>query len=241
MSTGVIRRVSVGPGGRQGDGDSGEISAAAISGDGRFVTFTSDASNLVAGDTNGTWDVFVRDLRAGVTRRVSVGSQGQQANDRSGSWPTALSYHGRFVAFDSTASNLVSGDTNAVSDVFVRDLVNNTTRRVSKSSAGGQGDLGSDSPTMSADGWTVGFASYATDLVSTDTNDRRDVFVRDRRARTTRRVSVSSSGVQADNASLTPAISPDGQHVAFSSDASNLVGGDTNAATDVFVRDSLAD
>jgi Tol biopolymer transport system component len=122
----VTRRVSVGPAGQQANGDS---SAPVISTDGRFVAFESDASNLVAGDTNGTYDVFVRDRKAQITRRVSVGPGGQQAND--GSFDPAISAHGRFVAFGSPASNLVPGDTNGFTDVFVRDRILHVTQRVS--------------------------------------------------------------------------------------------------------------
>jgi Tol biopolymer transport system component len=122
----VTRRVSVGPAGQQANGNSFQ---SAISADGRFVTFFSDASNLVAGDTNNAYDVFVRDRKLQVTRRISVGPGGQQAND--GSVAPAISADGRYVAFRSYASNLVAGDTNGATDVFVRDRVAQVTRRVS--------------------------------------------------------------------------------------------------------------
>jgi Tol biopolymer transport system component len=127
----VTQRVSVGPGGQQANNESFE---PAISADGRFVAFWSQASNLVAGDTNLDADVFVRDRAAQVTRRVSVGPGGQQANG--GSFDTVISADGRFVAFVSYASNLVAGDTNDTSDVFVRDRVAKVTRRVSVGSGG---------------------------------------------------------------------------------------------------------
>jgi Tol biopolymer transport system component len=119
---------------RSGQQANGESRAPAISPGGRFVAFASAASNLVAGDTNGTYDVFVRDRRAQVTRRVSVGPGGQQAN--SFSFEPAISADGRFVVFESFASNLVAGDTNNAYDVFVRDLVAQVTRRVSAGSGG---------------------------------------------------------------------------------------------------------
>ncbi|MDP9226624.1 MAG: hypothetical protein M3P18_22850 [Actinomycetota bacterium] len=232
---GVTRRVSVGSAGRPANAPS---FSPAISADGLFVAFTSFASNLVPGDTNESGDTFVRDLLAGVTRRVSVGPGGRQSNGSSGDFPPSISANGRFVAFDSFASNLVPGDT-GWGDVFVRDRLAGVTRRVSVNRAGGQADGPSDTPAISADGRFVAFVSFASDLVSGDTNATGDVFVRDLVAGVTRRASVGSHG-QADNFSFSPAISGDGRFVAFSSDASNLVPGDTNATGDIFVRDRLA-
>jgi Tol biopolymer transport system component len=228
----VTRRVSVGPAGQQTNGGSGE---PAISADGRFVVFTSFASNLVAGDTNGTGDVFLRDRKAQVTRRISVGPGGQQANG--GSLEPAISADGRFVAFQSVASNLVPGDTNRTWDVFVRDRVAQVTRRVSVGSGGQQGNGDSYNTAITADGRFVAFTSDASNLVPGDTNGRLDVFLRDRVAQLTRRVSVGAGGKQANDHSEQPAISADGRFVAFRSLASNLAAGDTNIAWDVFVRD----
>jgi Tol biopolymer transport system component len=117
--TGKTRQVSVSSGGKQGNKFS---SGPAISADGRFVAFESYAANLVPGDTNGWYDVFVHDRQTGTTRRVSVSSAGVQSNGDSGWESVAISAHGRFVAFSSEATNLVPGDTNGVSDVFVRSL-----------------------------------------------------------------------------------------------------------------------
>jgi Tol biopolymer transport system component len=234
----VTRRVSVGPGGQQANGGGFE---PAISADGRFVAFSSFASNLVAGDSNGTSDVFVRDRKLQVTRRVSVGPGGQQANDDS--FFAAISAHGRFVAFDSRASNLVAGDTNGTDDAFVRDRMAQVTRRVSVGPAGLQANNESfGAPVISAHGRFVAFSSVASNLVppGVDTNNNTDVFVRDRVAQMTRRVSVGPAGQQANNDSLEPAISADGRFVAFRSLASNLVAGDTNGFLDVFVRDRMA-
>jgi Tol biopolymer transport system component len=228
----VTRRVSVGPGGQQANGSSRD---PAISADGRFVAFQSSATNLVAGDTNNAEDVFVRDRKAQVTRRVSVGPGGQQANG--GSAVPAISAHGRFVAFISSASNLVAGDTNDSPDVFVRDRVAQVTRRVSVGPGGQQANDFSQSPAISAGGRFVTFTSLASNLVPGDTNGHKDVFVRDRVAQLTRRVSVGPGGQQANNISRAPAISADGRFVAFTSFASNLVPGDTNGTSDVFVRD----
>jgi Tol biopolymer transport system component len=231
----LTRRVSVGPGGQQADGNSLH---SAISADGRFVAFESYASNLVAGDTNNTWDVFVRDRKAQLTRRVSVGPGGQQANNVGLS--SAISAHGRFVAFRSFASNLVAGDTNNTDDVFVRDRKAQMNRRVSVGPGGHQANNGSADPAISAHGRFVTFVSFATNLVTGDTNGIDDVFVRDRKAHVTRRVSVGPGGHQANNYSCCAAVSADGRFVTFVSSASNLVAGDTNGTQDVFVRDRMA-
>jgi Tol biopolymer transport system component len=206
-----------------------------ISADGRYVAFESWASNLVAGDTNGTWDVFVRDTLEGKTSRVSVSSEGVQGNG--GSYSPSISADGRYVAFESSASNLVAGDTNGAGDVFVRDTLEGSTIRVSLSSAGAQGDGRSFEPSISADGRYVAFTSYASNLVAGDTNGAGDVFVRDIVKGKTIRVSVSSRERQANRKSYWPSISADGRYVAFYSYASNLVPGDTNGIVDVFVRD----
>jgi Tol biopolymer transport system component len=227
----VTRRVSVGPGGQQSDSFGGD---PAISAHGRFVAFISNASNLVAGDTNDAADLFVRDRVAQVTRRVSVGPGGQQAND--GSLDPSISARGRFVAFASLASNLVPGDTNRL-EVFVRDRKLQVTRRVSVGPGGQQANGLSFEPTISADGRFVAFQSIASNLVAGDTNNNFDVFVRDRVAQLTRRVSVGPGGQQASGGSAEPAISAHGRFVAFRSNASNLVAGDTNGVDDVFVRD----
>ena len=238
--TGETTRVSISDRGLQGNGASG---VAAISSDGRYVAFTSGASNLVAGDTNGAADVFIRDLRTGRTTRVDVDNHGRQTNRGSYSWDPALSAHGRYIAFTSSASNLVAHDTNNLADVFVRDLRTGRTTRVSVSSRGRQagGDRsrnGSNAPSISANGRYVAFHSATSNLVRGDTNRAFDIFVRDRKTHQTRRVSVSDRGLQANAESFgPPSISPDGRYVAFGSLASNLVAGDANDTTDVFVYD----
>ena len=236
LRSGTTERVSVATDGTQANSDS---LIPAISADGRYVAFMSDASNLVPGDTNEGWDVFVRDLRSGTTRRVSVATGGTQASlfSGSGSGSPAISGDGRYVAFDSEASNLVPGDTNRTNDVFVRDLRSGTTQRVSLAADGTQGNDYSEYPAISADGRYVAFESDASNLVPGDTNEGWDVFVRDLRSGTTELVSVATNGTQANSYSSAPAISADGRYVAFWSGASNLVPGDTNEHYDVFVRD----
>ena len=228
-------RVSVATGGAQGNSACYEVS---ISADGRYVAFSSDASNLVANDLNATWDIFVRDRLTNTTERVSVGSGGSEAN--AFSYLPAISADGRFVAFYSEASNLVSGDTNATGDIFVRDRVNSITERVSVGAGGAQANNLSTECSISGDGRFVAFSSWADNLASGDSNGTVDIFVRDRLGGTTECVSRSTSGAQANGECSSPSISADGNRVAFISWASNLVAGDINSMPDVFLRDRQA-
>jgi hypothetical protein len=166
---------------------------------------------------------------------VSVATGGAQADANSGN--SSVSADGRFVAFESLASNLVAGDTNGLYDVFVRDRQLGTTERVSVATGGAQGNSFSASSSISADGRFVAFRSYASNLVAGDTNGNQDVFVRDRQSGTTERVSVVTGGAQANDDSFRLSISADGHIVAFVSSATNLVAGDTNGEGDIFVRD----
>jgi Tol biopolymer transport system component len=229
---GVITRVSVDSIGVEGNGVSREPS---ISSDGRYVAFYSAASNLVANDSNAANDVFVRDRQTGETTRVSVDSSGVEGNGVS--LNASISADGRYVAFDSAASNLVSGDTNGKTDVFVHDHQTGETTRVSVDSSGVQGNGGSYTPSISADGRYVAFYSDSSNLITGDTNAKGDVFVHDRQTGTTTMVSVDSSGVQGNGNSEYPSISADGRYVAFRADSSNLVTNDTNAISDIFVHD----
>jgi Tol biopolymer transport system component len=231
---GTTTRVSVS--GSEAQADGATYGSSALSANGRFVVFSSEASNLVAGDTNGVSDVFVRELSSGTTRRISVSSAERQADGES-LGGVAITPTGRFVAFTSNASNLVGHDTNGNADVFVRDLVHGTTRRVSLTDTDRQGGLGGGTPAISADGRYVAFLSYSGNLVRRDTNGHPDVFVRDRSRGTTRRVSVTSAEKQVYLGGTAPAISAGGRYVAFVSDSRSLVTGDTNKVRDVFLRD----
>ena len=219
--TGQTTRVSVSSSGSEANEGSG---GAAISGDGRFVAFISDASTLVANDTNNTTDVFVRDRQLGITIRISVSTSGEQANDFS-DFPLAISSDGRYVAFHSDATNLVGSDTNNATDVFVHDNQTGVTERVSIASDGSQSNSSSFFPSISANGQFVVFISNANNLVNGDANNKPDVFVRDRLSNTTTRVSVNTSGEQADGGGGSPAISGDGRFVVFLSDSGNLAPG----------------
>jgi Tol biopolymer transport system component len=255
----------------------------AVSAHGRFVAFESEASNLIRRDTNGAYDIFIRDRKRGTTRRVSVSSRGGQAKadstypaisangrfiafqTRAGLIPgdtngrrdlfvhdrrahetrlagrrgfnAVIAATGRFVAFESVAARLAPRDTNRRRDVFVRDLRTGRTRLVSVSTAGKQGEGRSSDAAISAHGRFVAFESKATNLVHGDTNVRRDIFVRDRETGRTERVSISSTGRQADGPSDSASLSADGRFVAFRSKATNLIPLDTNEQRDVFVHD----
>jgi len=192
----------------------------------------------VNGDTNGSTDVFVRDRTNAVTRLISVSSSGVQASTGSGG--PSISADGRYVAFRSDASNLVNGDTNPYFDVFVRDQINKSTKRVSISSTGTEGNSDSFAPSISADGRFVAFTSDASNLVADDTNFAFDVLVRDRTNQITSRVSVGAAGVQGNSDSYASAVSADGNFVAYQSVATNLVNDDTNGVNDIFVWSMVA-
>jgi Tol biopolymer transport system component len=226
----TTRRVSVAFDGKQGTGESVR---PAISGDGRYVAFQSDAI-LEPGDTNAARDVYIHDRMANATTRVSVASDGDDGPG--GSFSPSLSSDGRYVAFWSNSANLVGGDTNGAPDVFVRDQETGTIERMSVASDGSESDGASSDPAISPDGRWVAFWSAATTLVADDTNGMRDVFLHDRNTRSTTLVSVASDGTQSDADSFSPNVAAGAGIVAFDSGASNLVRGDTNKGSDVFVH-----
>jgi Tol biopolymer transport system component len=230
----VTTRVSVPYDDPQAGSDAQSI---AISADGAHAAFSSLADNLVPGDTNRALDVFERDLRTGVTSRVSVASDGSQAEGFSDNDGVALSAGGRFVVFVSDATNLVPHDTNGAPDVFVHDARTGVTTRVSVATDGSQARLGSHDPTISADGRYVAFDSEATSLVPHDTNGARDVFVHDMRTGVTSRVFATHPGSGVDQSG--PAISAHGRFVAFASHSTNPVPGARNGTYDVLERDRL--
>lgn len=234
LQLGSTQRASVGLGGAQANGDSDDPS---VSGDGTFVAFHSVATNLVAGDTNGASDIFVRSFGASATTRASVAAGGLQANGDSNY--ASMSADGRFVVFQSSATNLVGDDLNASHDIFLRDQLTAQTLRLSKNSSGVEANSGSFVPAISGDGNFVAFYSSASNLVVADTNGKFDVFVLSRSSGIIERISVTSIGSESNGDSSFPALSHDGRFTAFQSSATNLVGGDSNAAFDLFLRDRL--
>lgn len=238
-----VARVSVASGGAESHG---LVDGPAISADGRFVAFSSDASDLLAPgqDTNGVSDVFVHDRVQGTTERVSVRALGAQASGRS--LHASISGDGRFVAFYSEDGVLVAGDNNGVGDVFVHDRLLHQTRLVSVSVLGGSALGTSFGPAISGDGRWVAFYSGAADLIplGLDTNGSRDAFECDLVTGVIQRISVNSAGVQGDFHSGSSqeipggiSLSFDGRYAVFTSDAENLDVNDVNGRTDVFVHD----
>ena len=208
-----------------------------ISDDGRFVAFYSAASNLVVGDTNDRFDVFVHDLQTATTERVSLGVGAAQGD--ADSVNATISSDGRHVVFVSYATNLVAGDTNGFPDVFARDLQLGTTRKLSVDTSGSPANFhsGSALPHVSADGRFACFSSGASNLVAADTNGIWDIFVHDQQSGATTRANLAPNLAQANGFSGGDAISGDGRFVVFSSSADNLVTPDTNSTVDIFLRD----
>jgi Tol biopolymer transport system component len=219
---------------------SGTSDSPAVSSDGRYVAFLSDADNLLDGvpsaDPNGVADAFLVDTTLGTIRLVSD----NPVSGLPGDGPAVavdISGDGRWVAFASAATNLVPNDVNDARDVFLYDALNDTLQLVSrKGVAGAQGNKGSDNPSISKDGSLVAFTSQATNLVGNDTNNRSDVFLRNVSAGSTSRVSTDSNGKQTNGDAFEAQISPGGGVVAFSSNATNLVKSETSRTRDVFVK-----
>ncbi len=233
-TTGATSRVTLANGGGEANSGAGEIG---LSDDGRYIVFGSAASNLVAVDINAQPDVFVYDRVANSTTIVSVATGGAQSNNLT--LDPAISADGRYVVFASYADNLVAGDTNGGPDIFVHDRSSGATTRASLANGGGEGAVGGGKGSISADGRYVIFDSVGANFVSGDANGQADIFVHDRQTSATTRVSVSSGGVEGNNGSGAPAMSPDGRYTVFESVASNLVAGDTNGVSDVFLHDRL--
>ncbi|MDH6624995.1 Tol biopolymer transport system component [Streptomyces sp. LBL] len=200
-------RVSVTAEGGQANDFSG---VGGISANGRYIAFASSATNLVPGDSNGFSDIFVKDLHTGTIERVNVADDGSQADNEALTY--SMSANGRYIAFSSYADNLAPGDTPDALDVFVHDRLTGRTEVLVKA---GVAWAQTDEPSISANGRYVAFTSSRSDLVPGDTNDRRDVFVRDRWKKTTERVSVADDGTQTDGFSEGAAISADGTRIGF--------------------------
>jgi Tol biopolymer transport system component len=233
LRTGSTERVSVDSAGAEADGPSAGVSMSA---DGRWITFSSWASNLVPGDVNGVQDVFLHDRQTGETRRISETAEGVGGEGESHS--PAISSNGMFVAYSTRANNLVSEPLGTYHYIFVHDLQTESTWHASVDSLGefAHGDCDTR-PSITPDGRYVAFATDAYNLAVPDLNWVSDIFVHDRLTGDTTRVSVSSTGAEANGGSILPTMSDDGRYVAYMSSASNLVAGDTNGQPDVFLLD----
>jgi len=232
LKTGITELISADSNGQQGNSTSSE---PAISANGQYIAFYSNATNLVKKDTNRNLDVFVHDRETGETARVSVTSEGLQANGTS--FGATISAEGDHIAFSSNATNLVKNDNNETTDIFIHNRQTGETTLVSLGSDGQQGNDASFNVALSADGRYVAFSSRASNLVDNDTNEVEDIFVHDRQTNETVRVSVNTSGQQADGRSFGANLSADGRYIVFNSDANNLVADDNNNSTDVFIHD----
>ena len=226
----TTERISVSSDGSQSNAASSNPS---ISADGRYIAFTSDADNLVPGDTNGFSDIFIRDTVLNTTVRVSISSTGDESNGYSNE--PAISADGRYVTFTSYADNLVSGDTNGVLDIFLRDIVLGITKRISITNTGDESNGYSNEPAISADGRFIVFSSYATNLVSYDTNGKCDIFLYDNDSSQIARLSVSNTSNEANDDNKNPTINGDGNLIAFISYANNLVENDTNSYSSLYL------
>ena len=289
-STGGIQLISMNGSGVAGNANSVEPS---ISGDGRYVAFTSDATNLIANDGNGLRDVFIFDrnsssimrvspsgvepngishmpylsrdgkylvisslatnfavndtnsfrdiflyqLSSGILKRINTSATGEQAN--SDSFASGISSDGNYVAFVSSASNLAPNDSNSVYDIFLFDNTTGKNELISVASNGTLGNNVSTWPSVSDDGRIVAYISLATNLVTGDTNGKYDVFMRDRKFSTTTRISVDSTGNQANEFSWHPFVSGNGRYLVFWSFASNLIANDNNGQGDIFIHDRI--
>lgn len=227
----LVSRATGGPGGSEGSG------RPSISGDGRFVAFSSRADTLYDDDYDMYLNVFVRDLATGTTTLVSRATGADGTAAQASSDGPAISQDGRFVAFESDADNLSTEDVDTVTNVYVRDLVGNTTTLVSRAGAGGDG--ASFEPSISADGRRVAFESLADNLSGEDDDNVKDVFVRDMVSGTTTLASraAGAAGAAASDAAGSSSLSADGRLVAFDSAADNLSDQDNDAVRNVFVRD----
>lgn len=232
--TNSIQRISVTSDGIQANGQSGSSS---ISDDGRFISFESNATNLVANDFNGQTDTFIYDRLNKTVELITIAPDGTQANGSSSSGD--LSGDGRYLTFASFASNLVPNDINNQRDIFIYDRLNKTTELVSIANGGTQANGLSLFSVISDDGNYIAYESTADNLVAGDTNGLGDIFLFDRLNQTTERINVAADGTQANGVTTLGSISDDGNYITFTSDANNLVAGDTNGKSDIFVYDRL--
>jgi len=235
LLTGAIERCSLGLAGAEADNDS---LLPSISGEGRFVAFGSAATNLVPNDTNGWDDIFRFDVSTKAIVRCSTNAAGGETHNGSAWWPS-ISADGRYVAFQSASTDIMAGITPGRLHVYRKDVTTQAIERCSNSGAGTEADNDSFLPSISGEGRFVAFESDATNLVTDDTNGFRDIYRKDLLTKDIVRCSLSATGAQADSISGFPSISADGRFVAFHSNATNLVPGDTNGFLDIYRKDLL--
>jgi len=204
-----------------------------INADGRYVAFSSPANNLVEEDTNGMFDIFVHNRTTNITERVSINSSKEEGNKNS-LYPS-ISANGCDIAFESKASNLVSGDTNGQSDIFIYHCESRQTERISTGISESQANDASTDPSLSPDGRYIAFTSKAINLVADDANGETDVFVYDRETGITEQASVTATGTGGNDTSQHPSISEGGRIIAFESRAHNLTDNDANGKADIFI------
>ncbi|MEP3890877.1 MAG: hypothetical protein ABJN69_10440 [Hellea sp.] len=232
--TDSITRVSTGVSGVEANGGSYYIS---IADNGGAMVFTSNASNLTFGDTNGQADVFLKYSIGGPTQLISMGINGTASNG--GSFNASISDDTRYIVYYSDATNLVSGDTNSVTDLFIFSQSTNLTERI-LGNGGVQANAGSYDPEISKDGRYIAFRSDATNLIAgSDTNDASDVFLYDRDTQNITRISEAADGTIGNGSSQEVMITSDGHYLVYASSSSNLVAGDTNSRTDIFLFDTV--
>ena len=256
---GTVARVSVSSAGDEGNGSSypPPWGRPSISPDGRYVAFCSQASNLVANDTNATWDVFVHDrdfdhdgiydehVPGGIrTWRASVSSTGEEGHADSGTYGLWLSAYGRFVAFQSNAWNFIPNDLNG-SDIFVHNNINGATTLVSLDNNGAQAFGFHSLPSISADLSLAADGRFVTwtsnsPVTPEDQNGVDDIFLRDRTLNQTSMVSIGTGGIQADWGSSRSMVNASGSRIVFDSQASTFTPGDGTIAWDIFIRDPQA-
>jgi Tol biopolymer transport system component len=243
IATSATRLVSISTTGGDTDPAGADAQGPSISADGRFITFHSNATNLVASDANGgKYDIFIADMDASSEPVSLVSVTGASTQSNGNSQDSSVSGDGRFVAFSSDASNL-DGNLFAVANLYLRDRKAQQTTLISLNTSGAQGVAGGQQPWISADGRYVAFLSGSSNLVNDDTNATQDAFWRDTVLGITYRLSVRTNGGQAtggaSNSSTRVALSHDGRFAAFSSLSPDLVPGDTNGVFDVFIRGPL--
>ena len=234
LETGENTLISTSSSGELGNSDAINDNAR-FSADGKFISFSSYASNLTPDDTDHRSDIFVKNLITGTTTLVSTNSNG--VKDNGGAVVSTISANGRYLTFHSTATNLAAADTNASIDVYWKDTLTNETKLVSSSASGAVGNNRSWYASISTDGNLVAFESSATNLLPTNDNAYVDIFVKNMTTGAIQRVSTSATGIEGNGNSENASISADGRYVLFESRASNLVANDTNGASDIFIKD----